>query len=441
MAKNLIWFVVDQMRAQAMSAHGDPNVRTPNLDAMRSYGVDFVHAVSGAPLCCPFRGSMLTGRYPHRCVPGHEYPLPPDMPTVAHAFADHGYRTGYFGKWHLDGFHERDGRAAFHTVPRERRGGYHTWIGYENNNSQFDCPVHGHDESGEIGRYRLPGYETDALVDLALGHLARWRADDPARPFFAVVSVQPPHDPYTAPAADMARHNPASLALRPNVPAVAAVERAARNDLAGYYAMIENIDANVGRLAGALERLDLADDTEVLFFSDHGDMHGSHGYFRKLLPFEESIRIPCLLFGRRTRYGHACGERPHLVNHVDLAPTSLGLCGIPVPEGMEGYDYSPLRRGEALADAPDSAYLQCVVSTGHECAPNYPWRGVVTDDGWKYACAETHEMACFDLNADPYEQVNLVYANHRRERRGTLNRLLREWVAKTGDAFAVPDVR
>lgn len=97
-------------------------MHTPNIDALADMGVNFTRAVSGYPLCCPFRGSMLTSCYPHECVPGHEYQMPPEMPTIADVFNENGYHTAYFGKWHLDGFHEREGRAALHTVPPGRRG-------------------------------------------------------------------------------------------------------------------------------------------------------------------------------------------------------------------------------------------------------------------------------------------------------------------------------
>ncbi len=90
----------------------------------------------------------------------------------------------------------------------------------------------------------------------------------------------------------MARHNPATLQMRPNVPGIASVTSRARRELAGYYAMIENLDDNVGRVRAALDTAGIADETHLVFFSDHGDMHGSHGQFRKTSPWEESIRVP-----------------------------------------------------------------------------------------------------------------------------------------------------
>ena len=140
---NVIWIFGDQHRAQALGCAGDPNVHTPNIDRLAEEGLTFTGAVGGCPLCSPYRGALLSGRYPHNSVPGHEHRLLPAQPTIAHAFNDAGYHTAYFGKWHVDGFHERNGRAAMHIVPPERRGGFQQWVGYENNNSQWDCWVHG----------------------------------------------------------------------------------------------------------------------------------------------------------------------------------------------------------------------------------------------------------------------------------------------------------
>src|SRR5512140_1710471 len=296
---NVIWIFDDQHRAQALSCMGDVNVNTPNLDALAAQGVNFTSAVSGFPLCCPFRGSLVSGRYPHKCVPGHEYPLPDGQPTIANVFRDNGYRTAWFGKWHLSGWHERDGRAAMYITPVEKRGGFETWAGYDNNNSQWDSWVHG-GAGKDAFHYRLPGYETDELTNLLIRYIQERGAEakaGKARPFFAALSVQPPHNPYVAPAQYMARYNGERLQLRPNVPPIERVQATARRELAGYYAMIENWDDNIGRIRKALDDAGLAFDTHLMLFSDHGDMHGSHGMYRKAKPFEESIRIPFLIGG------------------------------------------------------------------------------------------------------------------------------------------------
>jgi arylsulfatase A-like enzyme len=439
---NVIWVFGDQLRAQALSGAGDPNARTPNLDRAGVNGVTFTRAVSGFPLCCPFRGSLLAGRYPHRCVPGHEYPLPEGQKTIADVFNANDYRTAYFGKWHLGGWHERDGRAAFFITDPARRGGFQTWLGYENNNSQWDSWVHGGSGRDAV-HYRLPGYETDALTDRLIAYIKdrKTGADGAADPpFFAALSVQPPHDPYVAPERFMANYNPERLTLRPNVAHAARVEKQARLELAGYYAMIENLDWNFGRIMTVLEETGELDRTHVLFFSDHGDMHGSQGMFRKTNPFEESIRIPMVITGGIPRApGWKTGAAPVPLNHVDIAPTTLGLCGIPKPDWMEGRDYSYFRIGRNPTGAEaDSAYLQNVIPTGHPDSINTPYRGLVTRDGWKYVCFENRAWLLFDLNEDPYEQANLAQNNRVSAQRKRLAARLRQWVADTGDTFAVP---
>ena len=168
--QNAIWIFGDQHRAQALSCNGDLNVNTPEIDRLSEEGMNFERAVSGFPLCCPYRGSLLTSRYPHECVPGHEYQMPPDMPNIADVFNQHDYETAYFGKWHLDGFKESGGRAGKHIIPPERRGRFDRWIGYENNNSQWDTWVHG-GEGDSAFQYRLPGYETDCLADLLIEYI------------------------------------------------------------------------------------------------------------------------------------------------------------------------------------------------------------------------------------------------------------------------------
>ncbi len=433
---NIIWFIVDQMRGQAMGCNGDPNVYTPNLDNMSIAGTNFPGAVSGYPLCCPFRGSMLTGKYAHNhSVKLHEDPLDPTFGTVTDVLNENGYETVYLGKWHLAGFKERDGRSVMRTVPRDERGRFDTWLGYDNNNSQWDCWLHGHDGDEEIAHYRLPGYETDCLTDMALARIAARREPDP--PLFMVVSVQPPHTPGLAPA-EHRNYQAQQLSLRPNVPTTC--EAHARIALSGYYAQIENIDTNVGRLVDGLREASLLDDTHIMFFCDHGDQMGSQGRFGKCVPYEESVRIPFLIGGGLPmRYdGRKAGNAPCLVNHVDIAPTTLGLCGIDVPDWMEGFDYSHRRTGhdfqQRVEQEPDSAYLQLI----GDRESGYAWRCVVTRDGWKYACVKNSEWMLFNLNDDPHEQNNLAFHTGHRRKREQMKALLRQWIEKTGDEFSVP---
>lgn len=433
---NVIWIFGDQHRGQSLGYMGDPNVSTPHLNRLADEGITFTRAVAGFPLCSPFRGALISGQYPHRVTPGHQTQLDPSLPTVATAFNEAGYHTAWYGKWHIDGAQERERRTAMHIIPPERRGQFKKWIGYENNAPQFDCWVHG-GEGEEAFHYRLPGYETDALTDLFIEHLKERAGED--EPFFAGLSVIPPHDPYHAPPEWMGRHIPARVALRPNVPNIPRIEARARNDLAGYHAMIENLDWNVGRIRAALEELGLYENTHVLFFSDHGDMHGSHGQFRKTSPWEESLRIPFIIGGGPHRYHHDSGFHEVPINHVDIAPTSLGLCGLEAPAWMQGTDYSAYRlRDREIGDIPDSAYLQAVVPTGYAHTMDRPWRGIVTRDNWKYVALEGQPWLLFNLNEDPYEQANHAHNSLYHGERRRLQARLAEWIDHTGDSFRLP---
>ncbi|MCL5271259.1 MAG: sulfatase, partial [bacterium] len=435
---------------------GEDQVATPAID--RLAGSVGMTAVAGSPLCSPFRGSMLTSRYPHECIPGHDWPLPEGAPTIATALGEAGYRTAYYGKWHVNGHVEgvADAVSEKQAIPPARRGGFNLWLGYENNNAQWNVWLHGHDDRGrEIERFKLNSYETDATTDLVtedLKDLARRRTAGDETPFFTVVSVQPPHSPYQAPEQWEARHRPETIRLRPNVPPVERITREARRDLARYYAMIENLDWNVGRIVETLEQTGLLEDTYIVFFSDHGDMHGSHGLCLKCYPYEESIRVPFIV----SRGGRPCGparRRPvdTVINHVDIAATTMGLCGLKAPAWMRGHDYaaqidpSLAETGRGSGEtAPDSAFLQ-LVEPGfrYGFAPDRerPWRGVVTADGWKYAVLEGQPWVMFNLNEDPYELANLALDRRFVAQRQRLQDRLRAWMEATGDGdFRLPDI-
>ncbi len=302
------------------------------------------------------------------------------------------------------------------------------------------------------GRARTPSTivfrvtKPTALTDLLIKHIKERAAEQKAgkaAPFFAACSVQPPHNPFVAPPEYRERWTAGQIRFRPNVPPIASVRQTASREMAGYYAMVANLDFNLGRVLKTLASEGIAENTHILFFSDHGDMLGSHGMYRKTNPYEESTRIPFFIAGEQPTYdGRRTGRVPALINAPDIAPTTLGLCGIRKPEWMMGADLSQfrLRRpGTPAPSLPDSAYLQCVVPTGHADSTNKPYRGVVTRDGWKYVCFDNTSWLLFNLNEDPYELVNLANnSGYKRERQKLIARL-KQWVSDTGDKFNIPD--
>ena len=446
---NVIWVFADQLRAQALGYRGNANVATPNIDNLARSGIRFDAAVAGAPWCCPFRASLLTGQYPHRCgVVRTPQALDPALPTITQPLKSAGYHTAWIGKWHLDGSNEHT-----HYVPPQHRGGFDFWMGYENNNNQNECFVYGTQSETPV---RLSGYETDSLTDLLLEHVGKHvqnsAKDADYQPFFAALSVQPPHSPYVAPtnpAYGTASPRPTSIRFRPNVPAGQETRAQAALDLAGYYGMVQNIDYNIGRIMLELIRLGIDRETYVVFFSDHGDMLWSHGQRHKSSPWEESIRIPFIIAMAGGNFSMNVGATDAPLNHVDIAPTTLGLCGVEVPKQMAGFDYSRhcIRSDRAqyrgvpeIEREPDSAYLQQVPRKYHARSVNRSWRGVLMRDGWKYVCTPQNDWLLYDTTVDPYEQANLVYDTLSQPQKERCHARLADWVEKTGDRFDLPNI-
>ncbi len=433
---NIIWIIADQMRSQAMSFKGDINLSTPTLDLLAQKGVCFDNAVSGTPWCSPFRGAVLTSLYPHiNGVIKTPMMLNPNINTITKPLKEAGYHTAYVGKWHLDG-----SNSVEHRIPPERRGGFDYFMGFENNNNQNETYVHGTDSEKPI---RLAGYETDALNNLFMAHLEKQVANDNA-PFFAVLSVQPPHIPYLPPhdLDGTARYykNPNDIVLRPNVPQGELAEDA-KFTLSGYYGMIENIDDNIARLITKLKKMGIAENTYIIFMSDHGDCHGSHGQSQKSSPYEESIRIPFIVT-KLDNSQEQLSSSQKVINHIDIAPTTLGICGIDVPKEMQGYDYSSecINGGIAKTEAPQSAYLQQIVRKNHRRSINKAWRAVVTEDGWKYVVYSGVEAMMYNLNDDPYEMCNLIYVEEFSAKKKELYLLLQKHLIETKDKFVLPSI-
>lgn len=283
---NVIWIFGDQHRAQALGHRGDPNVFTPNIDNLARTGVRFDCAVSGAPWCSPFRGALLTGKYPHQNgVTQTPSALDPSIPTIANPFNDAGYHTAYIGKWHIDGSNKRE-----HYVPPRRRGNFQYWMGYKNNKNQEECYFYGTESETP---QRLKEYETNGLTTTLLNHLKKHsKKAKNYQPFFAVLSVQPPHGPYvppTNPDYESLGIHPENIQFRSNVPDIKWIRDRASIDLAGYYSMIQNLDYNLGRIRQTLKELEIDRETYLVFFSDHGDMLWSHAQSGKSTPWEESI--------------------------------------------------------------------------------------------------------------------------------------------------------
>ena len=383
---NVVLVFPDQMRASAMGCSGNSDVMTPNLDRMAVEGA-LLQTFSNTPVCGPARGCILTGQYSHQHgIIVNDLRLRPEKRTIAEAFRDHGYRTGFIGKWHLDG-----GRKQPGFVPPERRQGFEFWAANVCAHDHFDSQYFKGDSKEPIP---IKKFETEIWFDEALGFIDK-NAD---APFFLTIAVGPPHNPYKAPEKYEQLYDPQTLTMRPNWKPVGAGQR---EDIAGYYAMVTAIDEQMGRLFQKLDELNISDDTIVLFTSDHGDMLGSHGRIYKRQPWEESIKVPGILRWPR----HIKPQQPAgLFSTVDMAPTLLDLCGLPVPENMTGQSIKPMLLENK--PGPDAAYFQIFAPCEWQDVPD-GWRGVRTQR-YKYARFEHQPWVLYDLKTDPYEKNNLV---------------------------------
>ena len=419
---NVVLVFGDQWRAQATGYAGDPNVRTPNLDRLAGESINAVHALSGCSVCSPARASLITGQYPltHGVFVNDVY-LRHDAVSMADAFGDAGYDTAYIGKWHIDGH----GRSNY--IPPERRQGFEYW-------KVLEC-THNYNRSfyyaGDSDEKRTwDGYDAIAQTRDAQHYI---RDHGKENPFLLALSWGPPHAPYdTAPEEYRALYRPEDIVLPPNVPEGRAEE--AKAWLAGYYAHCTALDACVGDLLRTLNEEGVAEDTLFLFFSDHGDMLGSRDMDKKQKPWDESIRIPFLLrypalLGREGREVDAPIDIP------DILPTLLGLCGMPIPETVEGLDFSEyLKGGEDPSDG--AALLSCAQPFGQW----WPGRGGREYRGlrtrrYTYARSLDGPWLLYDNEEDPYQMDNLIDKPAYADLRGELDTWLQQKLDAMGDEF------
>jgi arylsulfatase A-like enzyme len=398
---NILWIVTTQWRAQACGYAGDPNARTPFLDAFAAESINFTQAVTPHPFGPFARAALLTGvPSPENGVGDYFDPLPAGTRTIAHRLREHGYTTGFFGKWHL---WKRDPAAplvgeahAKIIVPPEARGGFEFWEGFEGGFLLNDPWLHG---SRLVQPEQFKGYQSDVVGARAAEWLhgktpnSKFQTPNEIPPWFCVVSLEPPHPPYAA-AAGIAARDAREISLPANVPRGGEIEKQARRELAGYYAHIEATDRAIGRLLGTVPEKN----TVVVFTSVHGDMHGAHGLFRKGWPHEESVRVPLLV--RRPQDGRmTMGERrDDAVSLVDLPRMLLA-------EIEKQKVESEKRRFEPGVHFAHIS-MPSVVRLPQQC--DREWRGVRTKTRKLVLNPDSSPWLFFDLENDPHELCNLA---------------------------------
>jgi arylsulfatase A-like enzyme len=426
---NILIIYPDQMRADAMSCAGNPCVKTPQFDRLAYEGLRFSNAFTAFPLCCPFRASLLTGKYPHATgMHANHYPIPLDQDFLAEIMRDAGYQTGYVGKWHLDG-----GIKHGFIPPGERRLGFDHFVGF-NRGHEYAHSIYYYDtDQPHTSRRYEPDYQTDHLIQF----MERCLADPDGCPFLGMICYGLPHPPLVAPRHSLDLYSQHEVPIQGNVASDPASQQRAREFLAQYYGLVACVDHNLGRVLDWLDARDIADDTLILMVSDHGEMAGEHGLYGKKTFYRNSMQVPMIVrYPRAFSSGRVVDA---LVDpSVDTMPTLLELCGIPIPESVQGISYLPLLQGDPAPTREEIYYEVLMEREGPEKFP-VPERGVRTAE-WLYVRTAQGPKALYDLDADPLERHNLVYSAEHETVIDHLDGLLVAHMARTDDDWGVEAV-
>lgn len=403
---NVIMILTDDQGYGDLGVHGNTVVRTPHLDRLagESVALDRFHV---CPVCAPTRASLLTGRYHLRTGAIDTYLgralIDPDEITLAEVLRGAGYRTGLFGKWHLgDDFPRRPIDQGFEQAVWHRGGG----IGQAADppgNSYFNPVLH---ENG--GERKYEGYCSDIFTTAAIDFVEQYRRE----PFFAYLAFNCPHTPLEV-ADELVE--PYRQADFPEVEARNAkgARRLApdRETTARIYAMVSNIDDNVGRLLKRLDELQLAENTIVVFLTDNGPQQPRYNAGMRDLKgtvFDGGIRVPCYL--RWTGHWEAGRRIDYPTAHIDLLPTLLAACGVAPPQvALDGQNLLDLLAGKAGSGPERLLFFQWhrgdVPEHGRACAVRDARYKLAQPIGQqeKYA-PDDARWILFDLSDDPGEK-------------------------------------
>lgn len=460
---NLLFLWTDQHRADAVPWAGDPVVQAPSLNSLADQSFVFDRTYVAQPVCTPSRASILTGTWPHThgAVKNH-IPLPRGLKTVADCLSS-DYKKAYYGKWHLGnelrpqhGFEDwrsiDDSYWEDYSDPadRSRFSDYHHFLaskGYppddvEENPGQAVF-------SREIAAALPEPYtKVHFLADEAEKFLNK-RKD--GKPFVLVVSALEPHPPNYGPLNE--RYDPGEVPTGPSFAKPLDTHEAAsllhrntyqrlrekgfknhpmeneddfRRLKANYYGLITLVDNAYGRILKALEESGQADNTLIVYTSDHGEMMGDHGLMQKSVFFEEATRVPLTI-----RVPWLSREQINvqgLFSQVDLLPTLLDLLGLEIPSTVEGES-----RARQIQSNADTGVKQVVIEWNEPDRPDEVGRSLVTDDGWKLNQYRKDGPELFDLNSDPSELNNLAPNSRYRGKLEALKGTLQAWQEQTGD--------
>lgn len=389
--------------------------QTPNLDRLAAEGVRFRNAFVVNSLCAPSRAAFLTGRYNHHNgVANNHTPFPADAVTWPSLLRGAGYKTGYVGKWHMNG-------------QSGKRPGFDYSASFVGQGRYFDCPF-------EIDGKATPtkGWVDDVSTDYAIDFVKEHRD----KPFALIVGFKSAHGPFSPPerlaekyAGRQAKSvpnydlpaiykgkfdggRPAATGKKGGKKGAAKKAKAAGggaidgpNKMRGYFGCLAAVDENVGRLLETLDELKLAENTVVVFTSDNGFYLGEHNLGDKRSAYEESLRIPLLVRYPQLGAGAKGKIMDEMALNIDLAPTFLDLAGVKIPAEMQGTSWRPLLEGKQ-ADWRQAFFYEYFYERNFAIPTTLAVRA--TDAKLIKYPGHQDWTELFDLRADPYETKNLA---------------------------------
>ena len=471
---NILFIFTDQQRADTMACYGNDLIETSNLNSLAAGSFVFENGYVSSPICTPSRSTILTGLWPHvnGCLKNN-IRLDESVQTIADLLPPE-YHTAYYGKWHLGnevirqhGFDEwvsiEDQYREYYTAEEHLSvlSDYHHFLverGHEPDKESEGSMVFSREYAAA-----LPEELTKATF---LGNRAsEFIHRNKGRPFALYVNIFEPHPPYDGPFNDMydPQSIPAGGACMQDPPANASLihRQRAEESLAGlgfdgdsaepaseeywraliarYWGMVTLVDRAVGTMMRALEDAGVADNTIVVYSSEHGDQLGEHNIIQKAVFYEQSVRVPMLM--RVPWLADSETRIPGRYSHIDTVPTLLELTGANLPGHIQGESRVPVLKGEATLEGNDVM----IDWTGRDSRESPGIQGVdhrilISHDGWKLNLGEGDQGELYDLNGDPTESANFFDDPAQRGRVAEMASRIRDWQRATGDAATLPEM-
>jgi arylsulfatase A-like enzyme len=425
---NILFLFADDQRADTIAAHGNPHIKTPNIDRLVASGYSFrgnyIFGGNSGAVCMPSRAMLMSGKSWFHV----DHNLK-DAKLLPELLGENGYATFGTGKWH-------NGQPSWLRAFQRGRT-----IMFGGMSDHSKVPVRDLGPDGRLTPERIgEKFSSELFADSVIDFL---RHHDGQKPFFAYVAFTAPHDPRMPPEAFRKpyyrRPPPLPANFLPQLPfdngmmqggrdenlgAWPRTEPMIRQQLAEYFGMITHLDGQVGRILKALRQTGQAENTIIIYAADNGLALGSHGLLGKQSVFEHSMHVPLIVAGPGIPAGRSTQAFTYL---LDLYPTLCDLTGVPAPAGLEGENLRPLWEGRQKS-VRDSVFL-----------PFLQVQRAVRDERWKLiAYPKLGHLQLFDLQNDPDEVTNVVDRAENTGHVQRLQQLMRQWQTRVGDKVVIP---